>query len=240
MSKNIIILIFLVLMAVAAFFSVHSFSRVEEEKKKSQLANDKLSAQLVINNAQQKLIDSLSIVTILALNKKNSNTALVSTPAANDSAETLLIRKLKTANEDFIKRNDSTAYQRAKQLEKEGFNAITNNQFDIALVKFNQIIKFSPSFHSSYEIAMLLTKEKKNFENPETQQKIKEQIVKNYTWKAPAEQLKKIEVQVKQANMQPIKDNITSQTEQPVKNIDVKTPSVKVVDKTKTTYIIRH
>lgn len=237
MNKNVLILFFLLLMAAAAIYSVTLFKEVEKEKQQKQLALNQRDTLLQQNAEQQRKIDSLTIATISELSEKN--TATGTTGISNtDTAKNTLIKKLKNANEDYIKRNDATAYQTASKLEKEGFTAIADNKFDVAYEKFKQIIAIAPSFHSSYEIFMLLGKQKGNFNNPETQQKIKEQIVKNYTWKAPQEQLKRIETQVKQANTPQIKVS-TLQVQQAVKSTSLNNLPAKPTVTNKAVYNIK-
>ena len=217
MNKNIFILIFLALMTGAAIYAVSLFNQLEKEKKEKQIALIRLDALLKQVETQQKKIDSMSIATITELSEKSSSENM-GISVATDSAKTVLVRKYKTANEDYIKLNDSSTYQTASKLEKEGFAAIANNQLGIAYEKFKQLVSIAPSFHSSYEIYRMLGKQKVNFNNPETQQNIKEQILKNYTWKAPTEQIKKIELQVKQ--------KATVSTVQ-VQQVAVKPPALK-------------
>jgi len=148
---------------------------------------EKLKADSAQNLILQKDRDSL-INKLLEFTRKND---LVQ----NDSVKQLF-QNLQTVSEASTKLNDLPVYQQAAQLEKDGFAAIANNQFDSALAKFSKAEKVSPSFHMSYEISNLLKTQKQNFKDTASQKNIKTQIIKNYSWKAPPELLNKIKKQV--------------------------------------------
>ncbi len=193
MNKNILILFFLALMIAAAIYSVTLFNKVEEQKKLLGKKEASLSSQLDSNK-----ILKAQLADVLKLMRKIEPGAAAGSTAKSDSAVKKVETELKNINEASIKLNEPAVYEQAKNLEQQAFEAIANNQFETALVKFNQIEKITPSFHSSYEIAKLLTEQKGNLKNTETQEAIKQQIVNKYSWKAPVNQLEKIQQQVKQ------------------------------------------
>jgi type II secretory pathway pseudopilin PulG len=198
MNKSIPILICLVLMAAAAVYSVMLYKDLAAEKEKTKLLTQQLQERILKDSAEQKRIDSASAALISVVeNYKNNEPAAMATDT-KDSAVTKLIRSIKNSNVNYIKRNNTSAYDKALQLEKEAFNDIIGNRFAAALSKFYQIEKITPSFHSSYEIAKLLEAEKNNFANPDAQLRIKNEILKKYSWEAPKEQLKTIANQIKE------------------------------------------
>jgi hypothetical protein len=234
MNKNILVLVFLILMIASSVYAVILFKEVDHQKKEVAKREEKLKADSAKNVAIQRERDSL-------LNKILWQTSSL---IQNDSLKSLY-QNLQKASDASSKLNDLSSYEQAAALEKEGFNAIANNEFDSALAKFNMAEKVSPSFHSSYEISRLLSKQKENLDNPETQQVLKNQILKNYSWKAPPEQKKKLEDQLKQnpaktdaaPGQNPknnLENNLNKQPDvmQPAK---INTP-VKITDKTKAVY----
>jgi hypothetical protein len=217
MHKNIIILVFLGLMAAAGIYSVSLFNKTEQQKKiiseNQKKIQDQLDSNVILKSKYDEVIKRLQKIEL-----ENN------TPAGGKDSVKNLLEEFKNISEASTKLNNLPAYEQASQLEKEGFTAIANNQFDTALSKFNQIEKITPSFHSSYEISKLLTKQKANLNNPETQQNVKEQIIKNYSWKAPVEQVNKIEIQVKQGTAKDVKEVGVSipQTQPIVKDAAIK------------------
>ncbi len=226
MKNNIVIIICLMMMAVAAIFAIRLYANVEAEKKKTDKALLMLTEQQKVNDTLRRKSDSLTnALSDLIAKSINTNET---TPAAADTAKIALIRKIRTVSEDYTKANNIGSYEKAVQLEKEGFEAISKNQLGIALEKFNQIEKIAPSFHSSYEISKLLNSKKNNFSNPGVQKEIKELIIKKYYWKAPPEQMKKIEIDVRQSRSEQLLKpdavklaaDTVKKTHQPVKVIN--------------------
>lgn len=219
MNRNILILVFLGLMAAAAIYSVTLFNRVAQQKKQLAEKEASLSLQLDSNKILKEQLTSV----LKQLQKIEPESATAGTAGKNDEVVKNVEKELKNINEASIKLNEPAVYQQAKKLETEAFEAIANNQFETAMAKFNQIEKITPSFHSSYEISKLLNKQRTNLNNPEVQQNIKSQILKNYSWKAPADQIKKIELQVKQKESAG-----SSSLQQSVKDTEVKTQAAQL------------
>jgi len=192
MNKNITILVFLGLMSAAAIFSIYSYSNLEKEKKDKQAALDKLEETRKINEILKQKSDSLTKVLLSA----EDSTGHKSDSKWN-TEKTTLIRELKNVNETYTKINDLSAYQKAYILEKEGFEALVSNNFDLALEKISAAEKTSPNFHMCYEISNLLISNRKQFNDPEIQKNVKIQIIEKFSWKAPADPLSKLKEQVK-------------------------------------------
>lgn len=190
MKRNILILICLGLMAAAVWFAINIYTKLNAaEKSNAALLKDN-ERLLEENKVHTRKLDSI----VLAEKTKNLQNNAAS---PEDSASNVKrIEQYKTDNENFIKQNDAAAYQKALQLEKEGFTAIIENKLDVALAKFNEIVSIAPSFHSAYEISKLLTNNKAKFADASTQQHIKELITTKYKWKAPAEKINIIKAQL--------------------------------------------
>ena len=197
-KNNILIIASLLIMLFFCGIAYSLFSKVEKEKSENERLTKALQQkEIMIKNLldSNKLFLSQSIETNRQLSEYiTKNNSSIST---NDTLKKIL-EKSETVAVDALKLNDLPKYQQASQLEKEGFTALANNQFDLALSKFNQVEKIYPSFHMSYEISRLLKKETANFNSPETQKNIKEQVIKNFSWKAPQDQIIILKRQVKQ------------------------------------------
>jgi hypothetical protein len=189
MNKNIIILVFLGLMIAAGVYSWSLFKEVEHQKKEVAIREEKLTADSVKNVLIQRERDSL-------INKLIETSLANNEVAQNDTAVQKLVQNIKKVSDASAKLNDLPSYQ-ASQLEKEGFEALANNQFDLALAKFTQAEKILPSFHMAYEISELLKKERTNLNDPEKQKDLKRVIIDKYSWRAPAKPIKQLKEQVK-------------------------------------------
>jgi hypothetical protein len=153
------------------------------------IREEKLTADSVKNVLIQRERDSL-------INKLIETSLMNNEMAQNDTAVQKLVQNIKKVSDASAKLNDLPGYQ-ASQLEKEGFEALANNQFDLALAKFTQAEKILPSFHMAYEISELLKKERTNFNDPEKQKNLKRLIIDKYSWRAPAKPIKQLKEQVK-------------------------------------------
>lgn len=76
-----------------------------------------------------------------------------------------------------------------RQTEKEGFEAILNNDLNIAIQKFQEVEKLYPTYHQAYELSIYLKKIKN--EDKKIDKEVKNQILKNYSWGMP-EEIKKL------------------------------------------------
>ncbi len=195
MNRNIVILIFLGLMIAAAVFSMRSYSQLQNEKKAKQEALDTLKITLAKNEELKLRTDSIyRALTALIPNPDSTNHR---NDSKTNTEKTTLIRELKTVNETYTKLNNLSAYQKAYELEKEGFEALTKNNFDLALQKIALAEKTSSGFHMCYEISQLLRQKQRGFKDPDIQYDIKKQIIEKYSWKAPAGPLAILKSQVK-------------------------------------------
>lgn len=190
MKRNIFILFCLALMAVAVFFALQLYLKLDDSEKRNASLLEENKRLLEENKIRVKVLDSTAIAEkIKNMHESSSN--------PEDSVNNIKkIEQYKTDNENFIKQTDSSAYQKAVQLEKDGFNAIIENKFDVALLKFNEIVAISPSFHSAYEISRMLASNKAKFTDAATQKYLKEQVATKYKWKAPAEKINIIKAQL--------------------------------------------
>lgn len=190
LKRNLLILFCLALMAASVFFALQLYLKLDDSEKRNAALLKENEGLLEKNRAQVKMLDSIAIAEkIKNIHESSSN--------PEDSAKNIKrIEQYKTENENFIKQTDSSAYQKAVQLEKDGFNAIIENKFDVALLKFNEIVAISPSFHSAYEISRMLANNKAKFTDAATQKYLKEQVATKYKWKAPAEKINIIKAQL--------------------------------------------
>lgn len=188
MKRNIIMLVCLALMIAGVMMAINLYSKLDAaEKSNAGLLKEKQGLLAKVADLNKKLIDR---------NKVLETTTLEEKIKTSDSPNSDEIQKYKTEAVDFIKQTDSSAYQKAVQLEKDGFNAIIENKFDVALLKFNEIVAISPSFHSAYEISRMLANNKAKFTDAATQKYLKEQVATKYKWKAPAEKINIIKAQL--------------------------------------------
>lgn len=206
MNKNIIILVFLGLMLASGFIAVRSYNQVEKQKQKNQIILTKLEETLKINEGLKQQADSITrqLTKLLSGNDSNGHR----TNSKWNTEKTTLIRELKNVNEKYTKANNQSAYQKAYDLEKEGFEALVKNNFDLALEKIALAEKTSSGFHMCFEISELLKTKQKEFKDPVTQKDIKQQIIEKYSWKAPAGLLKILKSQVKEIPEKPVINDV--------------------------------
>ena len=195
MNKNIVTLIFLAFMITAAGFSIHSYSQLQKEKKANQDLLVKLEKTDAINKDLKQRTDSINRELTKLILSADSNSH--QTDSKWNTEKTTLIRELKTVNETYTKVNNLSAYQQAYELEKEGFEALTKNNFKLALTQITLAEKTSPGFHMSFEISNLLGRNYKGFDDAETQKDIKREIIEKFSWKAPEGPLQILKDQLK-------------------------------------------
>lgn len=194
MKKNIITLVFLGLMITAAVFSVITYNNLQKEKIKTQNQAKQLDSTLKNNAKLKKRFDSITAELTRAIYNNNRNR----TNSRWDTTEKKLVQELKAVNETYNQANNLSAYQQAYVYEREGFQALVNNNFELALTKIALAEKTSPGFHMCNEISALLKSKRNEFRNAETQLYIKKQIIENLSWKAPAGLLRQLKTQVGQ------------------------------------------
>ncbi|MBL7701667.1 MAG: hypothetical protein JNM14_05425 [Ferruginibacter sp.] len=216
MNKNISILVFLGLMLAAAIISVRSYNQLQKQKKTNQDLVAQLEEKENINKKLKQESDSVTKqLTKLLISTDNSGQQ---TDPKWNTQKTTLIKELKNINEKYTKVNNQSAYQKAYVLEKEGFEALEKNDFQLALQKISLAEQTSSGFHMCFEISELLKKKQKDFKDPATQKEIKQEIIEKYSWKGPAESLKILKMQVKDAPVKPVTPVVTT-TKWPVKKI---------------------
>jgi hypothetical protein len=173
-------------MVVAIFYSRHLYNELELNKKQLYEKTVQLRADSVSSARQDSIIHIFSSKLKIYSRKYDADTSLGS-----------IVNGLLGASDTATKFTNSTVYQQASQLEKDGFNALISNQFDTALDNFTRAEKISPSFHMAYEISKLLRNEKANFANPEKQKSIKKQIIEKFSWRSPPDLLNALKAQLK-------------------------------------------
>jgi hypothetical protein len=189
MKKNIVTLAFLGLMITAAVFGVITYNKLEKQK----IRNQDLVLELKQKEATNKqLKEQADKITAKLLNSNNNTT-----DPKMSTEKKILIEELKTVNENYTKVNDLSSYQKAYIFEKEGFEALIKNDFELAAAKIDLAEKASSGFHMCYEISALLQSKKKEWNNPEIQLYIKKQIIEKYSWRAPIDPIKSLQNQVK-------------------------------------------
>ncbi len=186
--RNVLISLFLVLMLAFSLYSMRLYSNLEKEKIKGLKLKDSLQVQLTSNLALQERYDTL--LRHLSDSIPKDINSVKNVPYGK------VFQDIKILQQESAKLNNPTQYTQALQLEKEGFTALVNNQFIIAMVKFTAAEKLSPSIHMSYEISRLLRKNKNKFDSPETQKEIKQEIIKRYSWGASRDLIATLKKQV--------------------------------------------
>jgi tetratricopeptide (TPR) repeat protein len=188
-KSNIIILFFLLLMMASGFYALNLYNKVEEQKKRLAESEKALKASAEENAILQNRQDSVYrlISYYIKTNERYNN---------NDTLNNYII-SAKKYGDSSLKIKNLSAYQQAYQLDRDGFAALANNDFEKALDKFTAADKASPSFHMSYEIARYLKSERNNFNDPRKQVMIKRQIVEKFNWKAPVELVNKLKIQTR-------------------------------------------
>lgn len=83
-------------------------------------------------------------------------------------------------------------YETAVIREEEGFSALLNEDYALALEKFKQAYDVYPKFHSVSEIYHLLSKNKEKMDEAPVKEKVISKIIKNYSWKAPEKSIAKL------------------------------------------------
>lgn len=194
MSKNAIIIIFLSLMIGSAILLGVQFRNLttlkkEVAKQRDELASDKLDLEKKRNALYVQ--DSISQSQLATAQKILSDVEKIHIP---DSLHRLVSKYNKTQLP--ILKNINAIEEKALVYERNGFESLLKNNFDNALTNFTMAEATSPSFHMAYEISRLLKSKKSNFGDEAIRQKIKVQIVKKYSWKAPADLLDSLKKQI--------------------------------------------
>lgn len=197
MNKNIITIACLLLMVIFGIWASRMYADLKEQKKnvdneKAKTAETlaKLQVQLDSNLLLKKKYDTIT--------RQLSESLLRSeTSPVNKTSDIKLLQDLKSINQSSAILNNRNGYVQASQLEKDGYSALVNDQFDIALARFTEAEKISPSIHMSYEISRYLKKNKDMFASPDVRKEIKKEIIKKYSWGAPQTQLSRMKEQVK-------------------------------------------
>ena len=166
------------------YYLTSSYTKLATQKK-TILENEKrLLADSIKQDSMAKVIESY--------------TNLISYYSDNEDSVIKYVRKIKIGSDSVYKSKDSSLANKAAQLEREGFNALKNNNLEVALAKFKETEKTSPSYHMAYEISTLLNSEKKNdLKDPKTQTEVKKQILQKFSWRAPKDLLDSLKRQVK-------------------------------------------
>lgn len=182
MSKtNVLVLICFAAMVGLAGYAWILFSRVKRAEKEA--ASQKAKAE----KASSRLA--------YFLRKEAAQDSSLRLAFRKDTSAQSALQYIKHANESSLRQNEPSFFQKASNLEKEAFTALTKNQFDKALDKFRQVEQTVPAFHNAYEIYSLLRKNKERFSDKAVQNAIKLQIVNDYSWKAPPELLIELKAQ---------------------------------------------
>lgn len=89
-----------------------------------------------------------------------------------------------------VEGNDSnkealTRYEDARAKELAGYRALAANDFNGAMKSFDEAAKVYPDLHSVAEVGSLLSANKAQINDPVVQQKIREQVAQQYSWKVP-------------------------------------------------------
>jgi len=85
-----------------------------------------------------------------------------------------------------------TAYDQAVSLERQGFDALIQGDFEQAIAAFKSAEETYPQFHSVYEIANLLQQNKDELKDANKRKSILREIAENYSWQAPPEAIKRL------------------------------------------------
>ena len=188
----------LIFLAIMFGFGIYAFSLY------TKLENAKLEL-----TKKQIEIDTLQ-------SKNNAFVALMQNSISeSSSAQTnTIFDSVKSVNTEITKLTNPSKYNQAVQLEKDGFTALKNNQFEVALVKFTQAEKILPSYNMVYEIGKTLRKNKANFNNKEYQKKIIDTILKKYSWGAPKILVNEIKQQNIEVSIKPVPDKTAIQSGQ--------------------------
>jgi tetratricopeptide (TPR) repeat protein len=89
-------------------------------------------------------------------------------------------------------REKLTKYEEARHLELVGYEAVADNQFDVALSRFKKAEAIYPTLHSVREIRQLLEANPEIAKDPASQAEVKNQIATEYSWKVPEETLSRL------------------------------------------------
>lgn len=187
---NILILISLCLMFIFGYRSIRLYDQLQAKKNEAESlsdshrkVSDSLQKQIDITNLLQQKNDSL----FKELRNSGTNSA---------QARTRILDSLKSNSVSITRVNDPSVYKKAVALEREGFKALLNNQFDNALTKFSEAERTLPSYHMVYEISSYLKQSKDKFSDPAMAIQLKKTIVKQYSWGAPSDILSQIRRQI--------------------------------------------
>lgn len=191
--KNIFILILFALMLVSGIYAMKLYDKINQREKEAAILSDSLK---VAYDSVQRLHQANILLT-------QQNDSLFKRTVAHPTKE--IIESYLTNTATLAKLNAPNAYQRAIALEKEGFAALIDNKFDVALLKFTEAEKTVPSFHMAYEISGLLKGNRDNFNDPARTDDMKRKIVTSFSWGAPTTSLNQLKAQLKNGSS-PVKN----------------------------------
>jgi hypothetical protein len=80
-------------------------------------------------------------------------------------------------------------YDKALRLESSGFNALVEGDVEAAIDNFKQAEEVYPQFHNTSELADLLEQKRTDWDDEKTRRDTYQQVVEEYSWKAPKPQL---------------------------------------------------
>lgn len=189
---NILILISLCLFFILGYRSIQLYDELQAKKKEAQSLSDSYRK---ISDSLQKQIEITNLLkhkTDLLFNE------LRQTATDDASMRKEKLDSFKINSVSITKVNEPSVYKKAVALEREGFEALLNNQFDNALNKFSRAENTLPSYHMVYEISLYLTKSKDKFNDPVMAIQLKKTIVKQYSWGAPSDILSQIRRQIQE------------------------------------------
>lgn len=90
------------------------------------------------------------------------------------------------------RRVENATYARAFALERQGFEALIQGDYDKAIAAFAEAEANYPQFHSVYEIANLLRQRRNELNDVDKRKAILQEIIEKYSWKAPPDAIERL------------------------------------------------
>ncbi len=90
------------------------------------------------------------------------------------------------------RRVENATYARALALERQGFEALIQGDYDKAIAAFAEAEANYPQFHSVYEIANLLRQRRNELNDVDKRKAILQEIIEKYSWKAPPDAIERL------------------------------------------------
>lgn len=187
-SKRMVVL-FLFLMIVGMITSFLLYNSLQKTRSELRASNKNL---LAANEALSHAKDSIRVLNERFIANSKNLVAAVNSKIPTEVKNKPQFEDVSRAMDSTWNLLDKKRFEKAIALEKQGFEAVEDGNFEEAIRFFEETEKVYKSFHQANEIATYLKQNRSRFENPKAQKEIQRKIVSDYSMKAPQSVLVKL------------------------------------------------